>query len=345
LPTSDEFTKRVFITATYNLAEVRRLVADAVRHTGNVAVTIEPWEPPNLIGRTLLNSDLLLMIIGPRYGSPAFGNLSFPEYEYRLAQRAGIPVAAVLLPNVGQAEDRQSWFLRHFNPQFVIEAPQSFEELPRTVEAFIREIAPQVRHGVLRDERAGILHVVGMAPVATADVAAYLSHLEHAYNSIVTFSGIITDAFIGLRSELPHRLIILKQSSSLIAPSERLLLYRASLASPGSWEFIGKLNPLEVIRQYLNDRHERRKDLEYREAEERKRLGLENELLKNKVISERLQLARDLGVPERDLIFAANRLLFEPLRQLDSSQDQGVIQNAEIIEPPLTTGGEESPDR
>lgn len=73
------------------------------------------------------------------------------------------------------------------------------------------------------------------------------------------------------------------------------------------------------------------------------RLGLENELLKNKIVSERFQLARDLGVPERELIFAANRLLFEPLRQLDSSQDRGVIQGAELREPPLIAGGEESP--
>jgi hypothetical protein len=97
------------------------LVADAIRRAGNVAVTIEPWEPPSFIGHTLLNSDLLLMIIGPRYGSPTFGNISFPEYEYRLAQRAGIPVAAVMLTDVQQAEDRQRWFLRHFNPQFVID--------------------------------------------------------------------------------------------------------------------------------------------------------------------------------------------------------------------------------
>ena len=30
--------------------------------------------------------------------------------------------------------------------------------------------------------------------------------------------------------------------------------------SPGFWEFLGSLNPLEVIRRYLNDRHERAKD-------------------------------------------------------------------------------------
>lgn len=108
MATSDEPTKRVFITATYDLAEARRLVADVIRRTGNVAVTVEPWEPPSFVGHTLLNSDLLLMIIDPRYGSPTFGNISFPEYEYRLAQRAGIPVAAIVLPGAMQAEDRQS---------------------------------------------------------------------------------------------------------------------------------------------------------------------------------------------------------------------------------------------
>jgi hypothetical protein len=101
---------------------------------------------------------------------------------------------------------------------------------------------------------------------------------------------------------------------------------------------------LEVIRQGLNDRHERRKDREYRESEERKRLILENELLKNKVIAERLQLARELGVPESNLMYAANQLLLEPLRPVATDQDKGIVQTAELADPPLV-GPSNSPDR
>jgi hypothetical protein len=43
----------------------------------------------------VLGTDLLLLIIGERYGSVAAINVTYLEYEYRLARRAGIPVAAI----------------------------------------------------------------------------------------------------------------------------------------------------------------------------------------------------------------------------------------------------------
>jgi hypothetical protein len=57
------------------------------------------------------------------------------------------------------------------------------------------------------------------------------------------------------------------------------------LTSPGFWDFLGKLMPLETIRQYLNDRHERAKDREYRNEAEEKRLDLENRLLEMKIVT------------------------------------------------------------
>jgi len=167
--------------------------------------------------------------------------------------------------------------------------------------------------------------------------------MGHAYDCVTTFIAIIDDAFVALRPELPFDLIRPRHAASFVAPTNGLLLQRAAFQSPGAWEFLGKLNPLEVLRQYLNDRHEHRKDREYRESEERKRLALENELLKNKVIAERLQLARELGVPETNLTYAANKLLLEPLRQLGTDQDKGVVGTADIIEPPLIGPGD-SPD-
>ena len=65
----------------------------------------------------------------------------------------------------------------------------------------------------------------------------------------------------------------------MITPQYELVLDGVSLSSPGAWDFLGKLNPLDVIRQYLTDRHERRKDKEYREAHENRKLYLENKLL------------------------------------------------------------------
>ena len=105
----------------------------------------------------------------------------------------------------------------------------------------------------------------------------------------------------------------------------------ARLQSPGFWEFLGRLSPLEVVRQYLADRHERRKDREYREAEEKRRLRLENELLENRVMRERIGIARDLGATKKDLAPLLNELVFKPLQQLDQFQDRGLIETAELV--------------
>src|SRR5208282_3632304 len=76
------------------------------------------------------------------------------------------------------------------------------------------------------------------------------------------------------RSAIPSA----SEVTAFVAPRDRLRIHSVTLSSPGFWEFFGKLNPLEVIRQYLTYRHEQRKDREYREAAEKNKLNLENQL-------------------------------------------------------------------
>ena len=61
------------------------------------------------------------------------------------------------------------------------------------------------------------------------------------------------------------------------------------------------MNPLEVVRKYLNDRHERRKDRDYRERAEERRLQLENLQTENEVLEQRIKIAKELGATENDL--------------------------------------------
>jgi hypothetical protein len=115
-----------------------------------------------------------------------------------------------------------------------------------------------------------------------------------------------------------------------VRPDDQLVLRAARLSSPGSWDFLAKLNPLEVIRHFLTDRHERRKDKKYRERMEEQRLSVENSLLQNKVIREKVEIARNMGATDADLIPLLNECIYQPLRELGKHQDSGLIEGAEM---------------
>lgn len=181
------------------------------------------------------------------------------------------------------------------------------------------------------------LRVHGHGDIEVELVAAYLTDLKHAYDSVLQFDVTIEQMYV-LRypySWPPQRFRnwppTAEEIASLVLPSEEIILSAVSLTSPGFWEFLGTLNPLEVLRKYLNDRHERHKDRDYRESAERRRLELENLSLENKVISERIQLLKANGATDQDLSPLVNRLIYKPLVALDRYQDKGVIEHAEIL--------------
>jgi hypothetical protein len=63
-------------------------------------------------------------------------------------------------------------------------------------------------------------------------------------------------------------------------------------------------------------------------------LELENNLLENRVIQERIEIARHLGATEQDLAPLLNEFVYRPLRELDRLQDEGIIDGAELVERP-----------
>jgi hypothetical protein len=202
----------------------------------------------------------------------------------------------------------------------------------------------------------GRLRIHGSGEVEVELVIAYLGDLRHAYNSIILFEsmidgleraerdfpfprypfGLYLDWPVGRRRgighirEWPSRP---EEVASFVPASEQLVLSAVRLSSPGSWDFLGALNPLEVLRKVINDRHERRKDKEYRESAEKRRLELENQILETELISRRIAVARKLGATKRDLAPFLNELVYRPILQLDRSQDRGVITYAEIPKP------------
>jgi hypothetical protein len=202
----------------------------------------------------------------------------------------------------------------------------------------------------------GRLRIHGEGEVEVELVMAFLTNLKRAYDSILLFEAIVDGLDRGSRDfpfprypfgfypdwpiarrrglgrlhDWPPRP---EEVASFVPASDQLVLSAVRLASPGSWDFLGQLNPFEVLRKYLCDRHERRKDKEYRESAEKRRLALENLSLENKVISDRVKLAKELGATNRDLAPLLNELIFKPLTALDQSQDRNVITYAELPKP------------
>jgi hypothetical protein len=109
-----------------------------------------------------------------------------------------------------------------------------------------------------------------------------------------------------------------------------LVLSRVTLSSPGFWEFVGSLNPLKVLVDYLQQAHERKKDEDYRNNAERDKLALENELLRNRVIKERVELLQNVGFNNAELKGLMTTYLSEPLLKTREHVNSGLIEGAGI---------------
>lgn len=174
----------------------------------------------------------------------------------------------------------------------------------------------------------------GHRPVV--EVQLFLRAVEDSHDGCLAFLNLLDRRadFHGSASVDPRRALQLLQKSEregryglvnqVVGPDERLVVAQVAIASPGFWEFLGALNPLTFINDYLEGRHERRKDRAYREDAERRRMDLENQLLETRVVQERLQLATALGMNPRDQSDLLSRLAITPLLELDEVAARGM---------------------
>src|SRR4051794_21952202 len=116
--------------------------------------------------------------------------------------------------------------------------------------------------------QSGFLRFDGQGGCTAEEMANLLSALDSSYQAIarVELVGYSTLANVEAlmrygprRYPLPWWNLTERLPDDAIA-AEPLVVQRVVLESPGIWEFLGTLNPLEVLRKYLNDRHERQKD-------------------------------------------------------------------------------------
>ncbi|MDB5123695.1 MAG: hypothetical protein JWP94_1824 [Mucilaginibacter sp.] len=113
---------------------------------------------------------------------------------------------------------------------------------------------------------------------------------------------------------------------TLVPPSERLLLSKVNIQSPGFWEVLGTMNPLNQMREYLKDRHERRKDRDWREAQEKRKGDLDIVEKENSILNARIDTLKKLGYSDVDIRQMVMKLVLEPLTALDKYQDNGQIE-------------------
>jgi len=194
------------------------------------------------------------------------------------------------------------------------------------------------------------LYILSGRTGAVEEIREYLDALEDAYNNIYTFELFIERAkeinpeyekpyFYGRRRIPSFRsLKPFKDVSILVLPEDKLQLTSVVIQSPGFWALLGSLFPLEVIRKYLADRHERRKDREYREELEREKMTLENEGLRTQIMQSKIDLLKNIGVPEDQIRQALATHIYAPLSRLERVQDRGLIQGVSTERPQLTSG-------
>lgn len=155
------------------------------------------------------------------------------------------------------------------------------------------------------------------------EIISFLGDIENAYKGILRFNA-IADRVINSINLLP-----IDQLMEIDITEEGLILSRICIQSPGFWEFIGSLNPLEQIRKYVNDCYERQKEKEYRGLD-KERKELEIIKLQNSIFWEKIKLLKSIGYSEQEIRVLLEKLIILPLEKLITHQNSGLIMKAKI---------------
>jgi len=116
---------------------------------------------------------------------------------------------------------------------------------------------------------------------------------------------------------------------SILLPEDVLQLRTIQFQSPGFWEVLGSLNPLDQLRKYLQDRHDRKKDTDYRNDEEKRRMDIENAIRETELFKQRVSALRQAGYTDEEI----RRLMLPAayaLNEVGIQQDRGLLAHAEI---------------
>jgi len=163
------------------------------------------------------------------------------------------------------------------------------------------------------------------------EIQNFLAILDDCYNKAYALDFIIEQVCqqVNINKSERHQRIprvprIIK-AENIITENDRLTLVKTSFNSPGFWTAIGALNPLETLRKYIQDVHERRKDRDYREAQEKEKNNLD-------IQEQKIRILRDMGVPEEKIRPLVLMYVIKPREMLAELESKGLLGNAEIVD-------------
>lgn len=205
------------------------------------------------------------------------------------------------------------------------------------------------------DSRA-VLRIEAEGNIPLSSMRNFLEAFENAYNSVYVFDVFITDPerlspsepFSSLLSAQPMALrvqllawVIATQPSAqeqiarLVPVGDRVILRAVHLGSPGHLDFEGLRDSLAAIQHFLGVLGQilkLRKQADTVKTQRRKE-ELENELLENHVIRERIDMAMLAGADPELVRMLANRLVINSLAELGHHEAHGTITGVGPLEP------------
>ena len=237
------------------------------------------------------------------------------------------------------------------------------------------------------DSTKGVLQVYVSRGGLVDEALSFLTDIQDAYENLYALNLKIAEAKqkYSERNEFswrynsrrkPPALNPTRKFSELLLPDEKLVIHKVNIASPGIWEFLGTLNPLQQLREYAKDRHERRKDKEWREGEEQRQMSLENQRreqevkraelenirletsaleesqkadlenrrLETSIIQEQINLLHSIGYSDEQIRKLLNAHYYKPLSRLDAHANSGLLESMEVKALPDKPSDGESQD-
>ena len=207
----------------------------------------------------------------------------------------------------------------------VVEHEEELKRLEKEIQSIEQE---QVYHIAPK----GRLKIYAFQGGEIDDVIKFLYHLRNAYESLYVFDVIsqeIQEYNKAERNFILSRIPISKIHDA-ISPSDKLIVDKVSIQSPGVWEVLGSWNPLAQLRDYLSERHERKKDNLWRNDLDRQEKWLKNMLLATQLMDQQVDLYKKANVGEEDIRKMILGYGYRSLQSLNSYQDKDMIGSAEI---------------